>query len=75
MTVGDSPYDAEAALRAGIRPIGVLCGGFTEASLRAGGCTDVYPSLAFLYTCFEATPLLRRRDHLLRLAAPGGKNT
>ena len=71
VTVGDSPYDAEAAVRAGIRPIGVLCGGFTEAALHAGGCTDVYPSPSALYACFDSTPLLRRLSHqpLLRVAA------
>jgi phosphoglycolate phosphatase-like HAD superfamily hydrolase len=29
--VGDTPYDAEAAGKAGIPTIGMLCGGFTEA--------------------------------------------
>ena len=28
MTLGDSRYDAEAAVKVGLRPIGVLCGGF-----------------------------------------------
>jgi HAD superfamily hydrolase (TIGR01509 family) len=37
MVVGDTPYDAEAARMAGCRSIGVLCGGFTEASLREAG--------------------------------------
>src|ERR1700712_1270455 len=31
LVVGDSPYDAEAAGKAGLRTIGVLCGGFAEA--------------------------------------------
>jgi HAD superfamily hydrolase (TIGR01549 family) len=34
IAIGDSPYDAEAAGKAKIATIGVLCGGFTEASLR-----------------------------------------
>lgn len=59
VTVGDSPYDAEAAVRAGIEPVGVLCGGFTEAELRAAGCIDVYPGPAALHACLETTPLLR----------------
>jgi phosphoglycolate phosphatase-like HAD superfamily hydrolase len=35
--VGDTPYDAEAAGKAGPRTIGVLCGGFAEADLRTAG--------------------------------------
>lgn len=40
--VGDSPYDAEAAGRAGLPAIGVLCGGFDEVALRRAGCRAVY---------------------------------
>lgn len=39
--VGDSPWDAEAAKRAGLRAIGVRCGGFGPADLRAAGAVDV----------------------------------
>lgn len=38
MLVGDAPWDAMAAERVGIRPIGVRCGGFGDDSLRAAGC-------------------------------------
>jgi phosphoglycolate phosphatase-like HAD superfamily hydrolase len=41
LVVGDSPYDAEAAAKAGLRTIGVLCGGFSEEDLRAAGCVYV----------------------------------
>jgi beta-phosphoglucomutase-like phosphatase (HAD superfamily) len=66
VTVDDSPYDAEAATRAGIEPIGVLSGGFTEAALRAGGCTDVYPGPASLYAGFKSSLLkqLQRKPQL-----------
>lgn len=57
VSVGDTPYDAEAATRAGIVPIGVLCGGFSEASLRAAGCVDVYPGPAALYARFAESAL------------------
>uniref|UniRef100_UPI0005B99285 HAD family hydrolase n=1 Tax=Methylobacterium sp. B1 TaxID=91459 RepID=UPI0005B99285 len=36
--VGDTPYDAEAAAKAGLPTIGLLCGGFPEADLTAAGC-------------------------------------
>lgn len=42
VAVGDSPYDAEAAAKAGITPVGMLCGGFPEADLRRAGCVAIY---------------------------------
>ena len=42
VVVGDTPYDAEAARRAGIAMVGVLCGGFTASDLRAGGAARIY---------------------------------
>jgi HAD superfamily hydrolase (TIGR01549 family) len=57
--IGDTPYDAEAAGKAGIATIGVLCGGFAESSLRHAGCVEVYPGPAALLACFERS-LLRK---------------
>ena len=42
VVVGDTPYDAEAAGKAGLRTIGVLCGGFAEKDLREAGCVAIY---------------------------------
>ena len=42
VVVGDTPYDAEAALKAGIRTTGVLCGGFSEFDIRAGGASQIF---------------------------------
>lgn len=39
--VGDSPWDAEAARRVGVRTIAVRCGGFGDDRLRAGGADAV----------------------------------
>jgi phosphoglycolate phosphatase-like HAD superfamily hydrolase len=52
VAIGDTPYDAEAAGKAKIATIGVLCGGFTENSLRQAGCVQVYPGPAALLACF-----------------------
>ena len=52
VAIGDTPYDAEAAGKAKIATIGVLCGGFTESSLRQAGCVEVYPGPAALFACF-----------------------
>jgi phosphoglycolate phosphatase-like HAD superfamily hydrolase len=57
IAIGDTPYDATAARKAGIATIGVLCGGFTEQSLRVAGCVEVYPGPAALFACFEQSPL------------------
>ena len=57
LAIGDTPYDAQAANRAGMQTIGLLCGGFTEASLREGGCIAVYPGPGALLACFDASPL------------------
>jgi phosphoglycolate phosphatase-like HAD superfamily hydrolase len=59
VAIGDSPYDAEAAGKAKISTTGVLCGGFTEASLRAAGCVEVYPGPAALFARFQHS-LLRQ---------------
>jgi HAD superfamily hydrolase (TIGR01509 family) len=42
VVVGDTPYDAEAARSAGMKTVGVLCGGFTEDALRSAGCAAIY---------------------------------
>jgi phosphoglycolate phosphatase-like HAD superfamily hydrolase len=59
VAIGDTPYDASAAGKAGIATIGVLCGGFTEASLREAGCADVVPGPATLFAQFEKSLLAR----------------
>jgi HAD superfamily hydrolase (TIGR01509 family) len=42
VVIGDTPYDAEAAGKAGLATIGVLCGGFTEQDIRKGGARRIY---------------------------------
>jgi HAD superfamily hydrolase (TIGR01509 family) len=57
IVVGDTPYDAEAAAKAGLRTIGVLCGGFPEAELRAAGCGAIYRDPADLLAHYDESPL------------------
>jgi phosphoglycolate phosphatase-like HAD superfamily hydrolase len=58
--VGDTPYDAEAAGRAGLRNrIGVLCGGFPERELRAAGMVEIYEDPADLLKHYEDSMLRR----------------
>jgi phosphoglycolate phosphatase-like HAD superfamily hydrolase len=58
VAIGDTPYDVEAAGKAKIATIGVLCGGFRESSLRQAGCERYIPdqsrcSLASRTPCCE----------------------
>jgi HAD superfamily hydrolase (TIGR01509 family) len=46
--VGDAVWDGQAARRAGVRFVGLLCGGTTEAALREAGAEAVYADPAFL---------------------------
>ncbi|MBA3366357.1 MAG: HAD family hydrolase [Actinobacteria bacterium] len=46
--VGDTPWDCEAARRAGIETLCVLTGGFSEAELREAGAAAVFESIADL---------------------------
>jgi HAD superfamily hydrolase (TIGR01549 family) len=59
VAIGDTPYDAEAAGKAGVETIGVLCGGFTEDSLRSAGCVEMYPGPAALFAVFDRSRLAR----------------
>jgi HAD superfamily hydrolase (TIGR01549 family) len=53
VTVGDTPYDAEASISANLRPIGLLSGGWSEESLRRAGCVSVYCHPADLLAGYE----------------------
>ncbi len=57
IVVGDTPYDAEPAGKAGLRTVGVLCGGFPEDSLRKAGCIAIYQDPADLLARYESSPL------------------
>lgn len=54
VVVGDSPYDAEAAANAGMASIGLLCGGFDEASLRSAGMREIYAGPTELLAAIRA---------------------
>ena len=55
--VGDTVWDVTAALRAEVKTIGVLTGGFSEAELRQAGAVDVFESVAELRDRLDATAL------------------
>jgi len=53
LVVGDTPYDAEAATKAKLKIVGVLCGNFAEKDLREKGCADIYRDPADLLANYE----------------------
>lgn len=57
--IGDTPYDVEAALRAGVRVIAFRSGGWEDDSLK--GAEQIYDGPADLLTHYDAS-LLGRKD-------------
>jgi phosphoglycolate phosphatase-like HAD superfamily hydrolase len=57
LVVGDTPWDAIAARRLGVRPVGVLCGGFAEPDLRAAGCIAIYRDPEDMLARLDEPPL------------------
>jgi HAD superfamily hydrolase (TIGR01509 family) len=56
IAVGDTPYDAEAAAKAGMRSIGLLCGGWSAEDLKRSGCIAVYKDPADLLVLYGVSP-------------------
>jgi HAD superfamily hydrolase (TIGR01509 family) len=57
VAVGDTPYDAIAASQAGLRTIGMLCGGFPEEDLRGAGCIEIWRDPEDLLAGYERSAL------------------
>ncbi|MEV6177073.1 HAD family hydrolase [Streptomyces sp. NPDC052016] len=55
--VGDSVWDMRAGRRAGVRCVGVLCGGIPRADLEEAGAQEVYADPADLLASLEDSPL------------------
>lgn len=60
IVVGDTPYDAQAAGKIDLRTIGVFCGGFPAAELKAAGCIEIYKDPADLLTRYEETLIAKK---------------
>ena len=59
LVIGDTPYDVEAARRAGMQSIGMLCGGFPEDELRQPGCIAIYRDPQDVLEKLEQSPFAR----------------
>lgn len=57
VALGDTPYDAEAAGRLGIKVIGLTCGGWKRDDLRDAGCIEIYQDPADLLLHFGGSAL------------------
>lgn len=57
VVVGDTPYDAEAAGKAGLRTIGLLCGGWSAEDFKKAGCIATYKDPADLLAQYDTSPL------------------
>jgi HAD superfamily hydrolase (TIGR01509 family) len=51
--IGDTPYDIEAATKAGVRTIAFRCGGWTDEKLK--GAVEIYDGPADLLAHYEAS--------------------
>ena len=57
IVVGDTPWDALAAGKAGLKTVGVLCGGFSKEQLKEAGCVAIYETPADLLARYDESPL------------------
>jgi phosphoglycolate phosphatase-like HAD superfamily hydrolase len=55
LVIGDTPYDIEAAGKAGLKTIAFRCGGFPEKTLR--GAIAIYDDPADLLVSYADSPL------------------
>ena len=61
VVIGDSPFDAEAASKAGMPAVAFRCGGFPEPILREAGFREIYQDAADLLQCHQQSLLYQRR--------------
>jgi HAD superfamily hydrolase (TIGR01509 family) len=58
LALGDTPYDAESAGKAGIRTVGVTTGGWSRKELLDAGCIEVYQDVAELLERFDQSAIM-----------------
>ena len=59
LVIGDTPYDAQAAGKANLRTVGLMCGGWNEEELRQAGCIAIYRDPADLLSRYDDSPISR----------------
>ena len=72
--IGDTHFDGEAARKAGIPFIGVLCGGSSERQLTDAGAIAIYKDPADLLIHYATSPICQpiglRQEALAAAGAP-----
>jgi HAD superfamily hydrolase (TIGR01549 family) len=58
IAIGDTEYDAEAAGKINVIPVGLLCGGGNREELHRAGCRAIYEYPADLLFQYERSPLV-----------------
>lgn len=53
LVIGDTPYDAQAAVKAELKIIGVQSGGWTREKLLEEGCFKVYRDISEIYQDYD----------------------
>lgn len=56
LALGDTPWDVEAAGKAGVKTVALTCGGWTEQELKEAGAIAVYRDPADLLRRFDDSP-------------------
>ena len=59
VALGDTPWDIEAAGKAGVKTVALTCGGWTEQELKGAGALAVYRDPADLLRRFADSPFAR----------------
>jgi HAD superfamily hydrolase (TIGR01509 family) len=59
LALGDTPWDAEAAGKAGVWTVGVTTGGWSEKELMDAGCIEVWKDVEELLENFERSAFVR----------------
>jgi phosphoglycolate phosphatase-like HAD superfamily hydrolase len=60
IAIGDTPYDAAAARKVGIKTLAVRSGGFPDASLTEAGAIEIYSSVGDLFQHLAESALSSR---------------
>jgi HAD superfamily hydrolase (TIGR01509 family) len=71
--LGDTPYDIEAALKAGVRVVALRCGGWGDADL--GGASAVYDDPADLLAHYDESPIAAQGSQLADASPRRGGST
>lgn len=71
LALGDTPWDVEAAARAGVKTVAVMSGGWSREELQKAGALAVYVDAAELVRKFDDSPFVRSANESMRKGEAG----